>query len=123
MLAHMRPKLDDTNWSFVTVKDQAQAFAMMPKALGTFREEEGLSLIVPFSCAEEGGIDTVPFSRITLQVHSDLAGVGLTAAVSAALADGGIACNVVAAFHHDYLFVPKDRAQDALEILRDLSQA
>ena len=45
-----------------------------------------------------------------LQVHSALDGVGLTAAVAGALAAAGIACNVIAAFHHDHLFVPAARA-------------
>jgi hypothetical protein len=55
-------------------------------------------------------------------VHSALGGVGLTAAVAAALARQGIACNVVAGFHHDHLFVPWQRAEDALEALRDIAQ-
>ena len=57
---------------------------------------------------------------ITLRVHSDLAAVGLTAAFARALADAGIACNVVAGVHHDHLFVPADRAGDALAALRAL---
>jgi len=47
--------------------------------------------------------------------------VGLTAAVAGALAEAGIACNVVAGFHHDHLFVPWERREDALAILSDLS--
>jgi len=55
-------------------------------------------------------------------VHSALEGVGLTAAVTSALADMGIACNVVAGFHHDHLFVPWQRREEALDALRRLSQ-
>jgi hypothetical protein len=55
-------------------------------------------------------------------VHSDLAAVGLTAAVSAALAAEGIACNVIAGHLHDHLLVPVDRADDAVSILRGLSE-
>ena len=46
--------------------------------------------------------------------------VGLTAAVAVALADAGIACNVVAAVHHDHLFVPVESADAALAALRAL---
>ena len=55
------------------------------------------------------------FRRITLGVRSSLEAVGLTAAVAAALTDAGISANVVAAFHHDHVFVPADRAEAALD--------
>jgi hypothetical protein len=49
-----------------------------------------------------------------------LAAVGLTAAVSKVLTEAGISCNVVAGFTHDHLFVPHDRAADALRALAPL---
>ena len=54
-------------------------------------------------------------------MHSALDAVGLTAAVSTALADAGISCNVLAGFHHDHLVVPADRATDALALLSALA--
>ena len=68
--------------------------------------------------------DLTPVFRaawITLTVQSDLNAVGLTAVVSTALAKAGISCNVIAAVHHDHLFVPVDRADDAMRVLRGLS--
>jgi hypothetical protein len=56
--------------------------------------------------------------RITLTVHSALDGIGLTAAVSAELTAAGIPCNVVAALHHDHVFVPAAQAEAALAALR-----
>jgi len=47
--------------------------------------------------------------------------VGLTAAVAGALADAGLSCNVVAATHHDHLFVPEPAAAAALAVLRTLA--
>ena len=67
--------------------------------------------------------DGSPMRQISLQVHSSLDGVGLTAAVSGLLAEHGIACNMVAAFHHDHLFVPADRAEEALALLQRLQRA
>jgi hypothetical protein len=61
------------------------------------------------------------WARITLNVHSSLAAVGLTAAVSQALAGAGIPANIVAAACHDHVFVPWDRRADALAILHRLS--
>ena len=51
---------------------------------------------------------------------SSLAAVGLTAAVAAALTEVGISANVVAAFHHDHVFVPLGRAAEALTCLERL---
>ena len=121
MIAQMSPLLDEVRWCFVTVSDPGQAIELMPRALATFREEEGLSLIVPADAAHDAELAAAPYSRIILQVHSALDGVGLTAAVSSALADAGIACNVVAAFHHDHIFVPDEAAGQALAILERLA--
>src|SRR5262249_61059853 len=87
----------------------------------TLAEDEGLSVVVPEEEALRHGW-TVAFRSawITLRVHSDLHAVGLTAAFSRALADAGIACNVIAGVHHDHLFVPAGRAADALAALAPL---
>jgi len=112
MLAGMAPVLDERAWFFVQVEGAppADAFALI-------REDEGATAIV--AGAGEGAV----FARITLMAHSALEGVGLTAAVSGALAGTGIACNVVAGYHHDHLFVPWDRREEALAVLRGLAVA
>jgi hypothetical protein len=110
MLAGMAPQLHPAPWLFQLVAGEAPA-----NAFALIREDDGVTAIVP---AENGG-----FARITLQVHSALEGVGLTAAVATALAAAGIACNVVAGFHHDHLFVPWERRAEALAILQRLSQS
>lgn len=122
MLAGMSPTLDPSQWCFVTVADQRQAFDLMPSALATFREDEGLSLVVPVDVAHQAGHEAAPYARITLGVYSALDGVGLTAAVSAVLAGAGIACNVVAAYHHDHVFVPAGRAREALLLLQEAAR-
>lgn len=109
MLAGMAPVLDPRRWAFLLVDG-----APPEDAFAIIREDEGTTAIV----AHDGG----GFARITLTVHSALEGVGLTAAVATALAQRGIACNVVAGYHHDHLFVPCARAEEALEALRDVAQ-
>jgi hypothetical protein len=109
MLAGMAPVLATTRWGFVLIEGVAPA-----DAFALIREDEGVTAIIP---QPEG-----TFARITLMVHSALEGVGLTAAVSGALADAGIASNVVAGFHHDHLFVPWERRDEALVLLQRLSQ-
>lgn len=116
MIAGMAPELDPRRWAFVAVTPE-RAPELLGAALGTFREAEGVSAIVPAELVAHAPV----FARIVLTVQSDLEGVGLTAAVSTALAGAGIACNVVAALHHDHLFVPADRAGEALAILQALA--
>lgn len=112
MLAGMAPVRNAGRYAFRTL---VQGEAVPESALGMFREAEGLSVIVP---AETG--DALPMAWITLSVHSALDGVGLTAAVSGALAEAGIACNMVAAHHHDHLFVPEEYAERAMAVLKAL---
>jgi uncharacterized protein len=91
--------------------------------VATFREAEGISVIVEEQRARDGALP-VSFRAawITLDVHSDLNAVGLTAAVAGALADAGISCNVVAAALHDHLFVPIDLCSRAMRILQELQR-
>jgi hypothetical protein len=56
-------------------------------------------------------------------VHSALDAAGLTAAVSTALADAGLSCNVIAGHHHDHLLVPAGRAQEVITVLSGLRAA
>jgi GNAT superfamily N-acetyltransferase len=84
-------------------------------------EDEGLTLVLAKADADLAGLSySYLAARITLGVHSELAEVGLTAAVSRALADAGISCNVIAAASHDHLFVDWDRGEEALALLRQL---
>jgi hypothetical protein len=44
------------------------------------------------------------------------------AAITTCLAKENISVNPVSAFYHDHLFVPEDRADDAMRLLRGLSK-
>lgn len=119
LLAELAPVLDPEVYTFAIVSPAE--WARLTATLGLFREAEGLTVICGWSEAEALGLRAAgPFRRITLTVHSDLAAVGLTAGVATALAEVGVACNVVAAFHHDHLFVPAAQAGAALTALRGL---
>jgi hypothetical protein len=60
-------------------------------------------------------------ARVTLNIHSSLEAVGLTAAVSQALASEAISANVVAGFYHDHIFVPQTAGKRAVACLTLLS--
>jgi hypothetical protein len=88
----------------------------------TFTESEGRTVIVRAEEADRAGLaSTFPSAWIELRIHSSLAAVGLMAAICTALAEAGISCNAVSAYHHDHLFVPHSRAEDAVDVLRRLS--
>jgi uncharacterized protein len=123
MIAGMDPLPDDEDYVFCTV-DASLAETMRSEALAWFAEDEGVSLILPADRARALGLpDGALMRRIVLTVHSALEGVGLTAAVAGKLAEHGIACNMVAAFHHDHVFVPAGDAARALALLRELQAA
>lgn len=121
MIGRMEPVIEPGAFVFVALGDDARAARVAGAALCLYREAEGLSAILPVAMARDEGLPCdQPMRCITLTVHSALDGVGLTAAVSGALAREGIPCNMVAAYHHDHAFVPAAMAEDALRVLRGL---
>jgi hypothetical protein len=117
LIAGMQPELDSRLYVFVTLT-QGERPPPGLTWLMSFREDEGLTLIVPEAGARLAGLaGAYPCRRITLRVQSDLAAVGFLARVTARLAEAGISVNPVSAFHHDHLFVPVERAEEAMEVL------
>ena len=122
LLKGLSPRLLEPEFAFCSVRgDLGDYLGLNPVA--TFAEAEGLSLVVEKARAEEAGLAFKgTFRQITLEVRSSLEAVGLTAAVSARLASAGISANVVAAFHHDHVFVQSGKAEAALAALRELGR-
>jgi hypothetical protein len=116
----MSPQLNAGEYVFCSVPDGKLPAGL--EVLGSFREQEGLTVIVERCDAETAGFsfDYVA-AWITLNVHSALEAVGLTAAFATALAQAGISCNVIAGYYHDHLFVGQADADRALRVLRDLA--
>ncbi len=112
LLASMATELRPDAYVFSTVEGPETVTGV--EVLASVTEPEGLSLVTTREQADRIGLtyDSVA-AWITLRVHSALDAVGLTAAVSSALTEAGISCNVIAGYHHDHLLVPVDRAQQA----------
>lgn len=123
LLKNMHPEMSENEYVFCSVQSLSFEAASKLNPICTFKEDEGLSLVLEKTCAESEKLhfDEV-FKKISLQVHSSLEAVGLTAAVSTALADKGISANVIAAYYHDHIFVPKNKSTFALKVLLSLSQ-
>ena len=121
LLAGMRPAVDAEQWVFCVAPGDGAPDPTLG-AVATVREDEGWTVVVPRGRADAAGLRyDGAFRRITLTVHSSLVAVGFLAAVSRALADAGIPCNPVSGVHHDHLFVPTDRAEEAVRVLAALS--
>jgi uncharacterized protein len=117
LIATMTPVVREGEYVVVslTVKPDVDCEAVI-------REAEGVTCVVARAIADEHDwpYDFVG-GWVTLQVHSALEAVGLTAAVSAAMTAEGIPCNVLAGFFHDHLLVPADRVPDTVRVLEELS--
>ncbi|MFT3716502.1 MAG: ACT domain-containing protein [Gordonia sp. (in: high G+C Gram-positive bacteria)] len=120
ILAHLDVAIRPDPYVFATV--DAAEVTQFPDAAAMVREDEGLTVVLTADAARRAGVVTSPeFAWLTLTVESSLEAVGLTAAVSAALTERNISCNVLAGYHHDHLLVPfadRDRAVAALRSLR-----
>ncbi|WP_260482295.1 ACT domain-containing protein [Sphingomicrobium flavum] len=119
-MSPLEPCLHEEEHGFATLPMSAAC----PQGLtpvATFAEDEGPSIIATVAELAQAGLVHQPgWARISLTLATALDGVGLTARIATALADAGISCNMVAAYHHDHCFVPWQRREDALSIIEKL---
>lgn len=117
LLQNMSPELNAGEYVFCVVESMERAASLRPLCL--FHEKEGITVVVSQQQADSESLAySVVMAWITLTVHSSLEAVGLTAAVSRALTEANISCNVVAAYYHDHIFVPFADARHAMEVLQ-----
>jgi len=122
LLQNMKPEMHEGVFVFCSMSEDKEIPAAL-RPLHIFREREGTTLVVRREEAETAGLSYQFASRlITLTVHSSLEAVGFLAAISGQMAGAGISVNAVSAFHHDHLFVPEHRADEALHLLQDMSK-
>lgn len=119
LLRCLEPVLNEGVYVYSSVPSETDLNSIMPIAI--FREREGLTLIAPESEALKAKLPILfRAAWITLAVNSDLQSVGLTAVFASALGGAGISCNVMAGAYHDHIFVPVERAEEAMSVLRSL---
>lgn len=121
LIKNMKPELNTGEYVFITVADMASVD--ISKVVSFFKEEEGYTVVVKKSIADEWNFKYGYVAAwITLTVHSSLEAVGLTAAFSNALAAAGISCNAVAAYYHDHIFVDIKEADNAIKVLQQMAE-
>lgn len=120
LLRTLSPEIQNGEYVFCSVDGNYSDYSHL-SPLASFIESEGLTLIVSVEAAEKAKLMYESrFKQITLTVHSNLNAVGLTAVIATKLASYGISANVVAAYYHDHVFIPTEKADKALMALKEL---
>ncbi|SHG45956.1 ACT domain-containing protein [Flagellimonas flava] len=121
LIAGMDPIVNEGEYVFVSVSNYNGIHS--GDVICGFREKEGTTLIIKRDKAIELGLSfEFVASWITLQIHSALDAVGLTAAFSGELAKFGISCNVVAGYYHDHIFVDQKDTKKTVKTLKRLAK-
>lgn len=120
LLIHLKPQL--ANEAFVYVSILEEDFFPTFKFFACIKEPEGYTLVLEKKIADQQSfVYSYVAAKITMQIHSALDAVGLTAVLAKQLAMAGISCNVIAGYYHDHLFVDYECRYEALEALQALS--
>ena len=113
----------DGIWRFETIDKDEASWAELVSLRGVrdiamlFQESEGLTVI---TSAEASTPESNRWVWLELSVYSDLQAVGFLARVAAALTQADVPCNAIAAYHHDHIFVPASKADDAIAAIEAL---
>jgi hypothetical protein len=124
LIRNMNPVLQKQSYVFCSLsKTEYQELKGECDPLCVFHESESTTMILEISLADKYKIGyQETWSQITCEIHSDLTAVGFLAAMCSVLAEKGIAVNAISAYHHDHLFVPSNRASEALVLLKAMSE-
>ncbi|MDE1465295.1 ACT domain-containing protein [Spartinivicinus poritis] len=122
ILINLKPVLATDEFVFCSLKEFNNIDIAKYQPIATFIEVEGMTMVLKKEIAIQHNIvfNNV-YKMITLQVHSSLDAVGLTAAVSKRLADNGISANMFAGYYHDHIFIQATKAEEALLLLTELA--
>ena len=121
--ATMQPVLLEGRYVFCSLGQEVYA-GLEFKPLGTFQEQEGITIIITEEQARGVGLPyDSTWACITLRVHSALSAVGFLAVLTGRLAQVGISVNAISAFYHDHLFVPWESRETAMKVLEATAAA
>ena len=115
LIRTMSPLLDNAEWIFATINVEDES-ALAPYAIAA--RSRGVDVGVTSPAADGLGNVSVPMSRITLKC-TRARGSGTDRSRCRCAGGGGVSANVIAAYYHDHIFVPKASADRALAVLTD----
>ena len=118
ILESIDPYLVDESFIFMTTDQSLSSISNTLNPIASFKEKEGLSIVITQATADKNAItyDSV-FSCISLGVHSSLESYGLISTISKELTQNNISTNIFSGYYHDHIFVQRDKAHEALEII------
>lgn len=121
VLKEMRVYCDDKKYGFGCSANRPSVES--EGIIGLFKEKEGITVIGILEELNRINLTAVegPYAKITIEVHTSLELVGLTALLSERLKVKKVPANVVAGFYHDHIFVPYGLKDLAMKALMDLS--
>lgn len=121
LIRGMKPVLNSGEYVFTTVTDLSPI--SRADTICEFQEQEGTTVVMAKDKADGYGLAYEYVAAwITLEIHSALDAVGLTAAIATELARHGMSCNVIAGYFHDHLFVDLADGKRAIEVLQTLAE-
>ena len=117
ILGNLKPRILEGSFVFTTSNDELDHLMKTFKPIATFREEEGITLVISKDEADKFNIkyDSL-FRCISLGVHSSLNSYGLISSISRELTKKKISSNVFSGFYHDHIFVQADLALSLIHI-------
>lgn len=116
LIKEMEPILNEGEYVFASVTNSTNIPRSLPVC--EIKEKEGTTVVLPKKDAQKLDLsfDFVA-AWITLNIHSSLEAVGLTAAFSTELGKNNISCNVIAGYYHDHIFVDVKDSKKAMTVL------
>ena len=124
ILGNLKPRILEGSFVFTTSNDELDHLMKTFKPIATFREEEGITLVISKDEADKFNIkyDSL-FRCISLGVHSSLNSYGLISSISSELTKKKISSNVFSGFYHDHIFVQADLVDTALQVINSLDHS
>ena len=124
ILGNLKPRILEGSFVFTTSNDELDHLMKTFKPIATFREEEGITLVISKDEADKFNIkyDSL-FRCISLGVHSSLNSYGLISSISSELTKKKISSNVFSGFYHDHIFVQADLADTAIQVINSLDNS
>ena len=121
LIKHMSPCLNDGEYVFCHVINNSKI--NREDLICEFKEKEGYTIVIEKSKADLYHLSySYTAAWITLEIHSSLEAIGLTAKFSTELAKNNISCNVIAGYYHDHIFVAIQDGAKALKVLKQMKQ-